>query len=140
MNNALWIVPILPFVLCLAQTWNVREAIEETVWFNVAYVLALGIFYALDVTGYGIVSTSPTGIGGGVALIFGFAGMMIQRRRWTIKRRKEMARKEAARRAAAEARARGEKVAPEPRTPLGQAFSLAGQVQRAWKENQRRPE
>ncbi len=137
MHNALWIVPILPFVLCIAQTWNVREAIEETVWFNVAYVAALGILYVLDITGYGIVSTSPTGIGGGVALIFGFAAMMIQRRRWTLERRREKIRKEAARQALEAARARGEVVPTPQRSPVGQAFHLAGEVQKAWKGQKR---
>lgn len=137
MHNALWIVPILPFVLCIAQTWNAREAIEETVWFNVAYVLALGIIYLLDITGYDLVSTSPTGAGGGIALIFGFAAMMIQRRRWTLERRREKARKEAERKALEERRARGEVIPTAPRSPVGQAFHIAGEVQRAWKSQKR---
>ena len=66
MHTAMWIIPIAPFILAIATTWSLREAIEETVWFNVAYVGVLALIYAIDMAGFDVVSTSPTGPGGRV--------------------------------------------------------------------------
>jgi hypothetical protein len=89
----LGIIPLAVFVLAFASTWNLREAFNEMIWFGAAWLGALAVIYAFDVAGYGFLSTSPTGPGGGVAFIFGFGAMYYRRRRWRIeqaeKRRRE---------------------------------------------------
>lgn len=97
----LGIVPLAVFVLAFATTWNLRESFNEMIWFGAGWLGALAIIYGLDVVGYGILSTSPTGPGGGVALIFGFGAMYYRRRRWKIEEAEKRRRRaeEAARRA-----------------------------------------
>lgn len=102
------IVPLAVFVLAFSGTWNLREAFNEMIWFSAGWLGALAIIYTADMAGYGFLSTSPTGPGGGVAFIFGFAAMYYRRRSW----RKEQAVKQ---RQAAEARARrAQQGIPEP--------------------------
>lgn len=113
MGLGIGIIPIAVFILAFAGTWNLRESFNEMIWFGCGWMGALMVIYAFDVAGYGFLSTSPTGPGGGVALIFGFALMYYRRFRWrkeeAEKRRKRA--EEQARRAAA-----GE---PEPVSLLG---------------------
>lgn len=139
MQTAMWLIPIMPFVLAIATTWNLREAFEETVWFNVGYVLTLGIIFVMEVAGYGVFSTSPTGAGGGVAMIVGFAALGVRRYQWKKERQRMMEQKalEAARkrREAAAATERGE--TKEDRSLIVNAFRVAGSMQRARKQARR---
>jgi hypothetical protein len=135
MHTAMWIIPIAPFILAMATTWSFREAIEETVWFNVAYVGVLAVIYLLDLVGLGVVSTSPVGAGGGIAMVAGFIALGVQRYRYKQEQRRKA---EARAIAAAEARARaarGEQ--PEQRSFIVDAFRVAGQMQRARKNAKR---
>jgi hypothetical protein len=113
----LGIVLVAVFVLAFAGSWSLREAFNETVWFSAFWVIALAALYAFDQTGFSPISTSPTGIGGGIALLVGFLGMMVRRRRW----RKEVALKRA-QKAAEQARRKAAGI-PEPTmaTRLGAA-------------------
>jgi hypothetical protein len=131
MHSALWIVPILPFVLGLFTTWSIREAFQETVWFNVAYVASLALIYGLEVAGLSPFSTSPTGSGGVIALAIAFVALGIQRYRWKQERRRiaEAKAAERARRAAA-----GQ---PAQRSLIEDAFKYAASVQRARKNAKR---
>ncbi len=142
MHTAMWLIPIMPFVLAIATTWNLREAFEETVWFNVGYVITLGVIYVMEVAGYGIFSTSPTGAGGAVAMIVGFAALGVRRYQWKKERQriKEQKALEAKRRQreAAAAAARGETKKPrEERSLIVDAFRVAGSMQRARKQARR---
>jgi len=135
MHTAMWIIPIAPFILGLATTWSLREAIEETVWFNVAYVGVLALIYGIEIAGYDFVSTSPTGAGGGLAMIAGFIALAIQRYRYKQERRRKF---EAKALAAAEARARqAQGGQPEERSLIVGAFRMAGNLQRARKNAKR---
>src|SRR3954453_9169339 len=96
MHTAMWIIPIAPFILAIATTWSIREAIEETVWFNVAYIGMLALIYGLEVTGFGIISTSPTGSGGLFAMLAGFVALGIQRYCWKQEKRRKLEVKAAA--------------------------------------------
>jgi signal transduction histidine kinase len=135
MSNALWLIPVVPFVVAMFTTWSFREAIQETVWFNVAYVITLAIIYAAEVAGYGFISTSPTGPGGAIAIGIGFLALMVQRRRWNV----EQKRKRAARLAAEDERRR--RIAagqvPTERSVIVDAFRLAGTLQRNRKNAKR---
>jgi hypothetical protein len=103
MGLGIGIIPIAVFILAFAGTWSFRAAFNETIWFGGGWIGALMVIYAFDAAGYGFLSTSPTGPGGGVALIFGFAFMYYRRYRWrkdeAEKRRRRA--EEQARRAAA---------------------------------------
>ena len=135
MHTAMWIIPIAPFILAIATTWSLREAIEETVWFNVAYIGVLALIFAMDLAGYGYISTSPTGAGGGIAMLFGFVALAIQRYRYKQERRRKL---EAKALAEAEARARrAQSGQPEERSLIVDAFRMAGNYQRARKNAKR---
>ncbi|RIK37602.1 MAG: hypothetical protein DCC58_17765 [Chloroflexi bacterium] len=129
----MWLIPLAVFVLAFAKCFNLRESFNETVWFSVAYIGTLGIIYVFDMTPYGYISTSPTGIGGVIAMLAGFIAMWIRHRRW----RKEEAIKKAQREAAARAEAERRKAAGLPPAQEGGliagAFRFAGSVQRARK-------
>lgn len=142
MQTAMWLIPIMPFVLAIATTWNFREAFEETVWFNVGYVITLGVIYVMEVTGNGVFSTSPTGAGGAVAMVVGFAALGVRRYQWKKERQRLMEQKalEARRkqREAAAAAARGETTqTKEERSLIVNAFRVAGSMQRARKQARR---
>src|SRR5690606_471135 len=59
-----------------------REAFNEMIWFSVGWMGGLAVIYAFDVAGYGFLSTSPTGPGGGISLLIGFGAMFYRRRKW----------------------------------------------------------
>lgn len=135
MHTAMWIIPILPFLLVVAKTWKIKEAITQTVWFNVAYVAALAVIYLADITGNGFMSTSPVGKGGLVAMVAGFSAMGVR----TIRYQREQKRIALAKAAAAAERQRliaaGE--VTESRSLIVDAFRVAGQMQRARKNAKR---
>lgn len=135
MQTAMWIIPIAPFILAIATTWSLREAVEETVWFNVAYVGVLALIYGIEIAGYDFVSTSPTGAGGGFAMIAGFLALAVQRYRYKQERRRKY---EAKMIAEAEARKRRAQTGqPEEKSFIVDAFRAAGNIQRARKNAKR---
>lgn len=137
MNSALWIIPILPFVLAFFTTWSFNEAIAEAVWFNVAYVTALGAIFALELAGFTFVSTSPTGLGGFFALLFAFSAMGVRRYQYRKeKQRKAIAQAEAAAEAARQRRKAGYQP-PEEKSLIVDAFRFAGQFKKS-RSNQKR--
>ncbi len=120
------IVPLAVFVLAFSGTWNLRQAFNEMIWFSAAWLGALAIIYTADIVGYGFLSTSPTGPGGGVAFLIGFGAMFYRRREW----KRAQAEK---RRQQAEARARrAEQGIPEPTflSNMGRAVRAARQHNR----------
>ena len=118
-------------MLAFAKTWNLKEAFEETFWFSVAYVAALAFFYAFDISGHELLSTDPTGLAGGVALIIGFLAMWVRNGRY----KKEKARKKALKEAE---RARRVAAGGAPaRSLVTEAFRFAGSVNRARKSQRR---
>lgn len=135
MHTAMWIIPILPFILVVAKTWKIKEAITQTVWFNVAYAATLAVIYLADVTGNGFMSTSPVGKGGFVAMLAGFAAMGVRTIRYR-QEQKRIAEARAAAEAARRARIAAGEVA-EPRSLIVDAFRVAGQMQRARKNAKR---
>lgn len=127
----LGIIPLAVFVLGFAGTWSVREAFNEMIWFSVGWLGALAIIYGFDVAGYGFLSTSPTGPGGGVAFIIGFGAMYYRRRKW----RQEQIEK---RRIAAEERARRARNGqPEP-SFLGNVGRGMGRAVRTYRSSNRK--
>lgn len=127
----LGIIPLAVFVLGFAGTWNIREAFNETIWFSAAWLGALAVIYGFDVAGFGFLSTSPTGPGGGVAFLIGFGAMYYRRRMW----KKEQAERA---RLAAEARARrAREGVPEP-TLLGNVGRGMGRAVRAYRASNRK--
>lgn len=120
-NIGLGVIIIGVFIMTLAFTWSLRHAFNTTVWFSVGWVGTLFALYMLDVAGYGVISTSPLGPGGAVALGGGAIVAYIYHRRWMKAQAIKKAR-EAAERAAR--RARGE---PEP-TMLGNVFRTINKV------------
>jgi hypothetical protein len=89
MSLGLGFVLVAVFVLALVSTMNLREAFNEMIWFGAGWMAALALIYLADGLGFGYISTSPTGVGGGIGLIVGFAALFLRRRMW----RKELARK-----------------------------------------------
>lgn len=131
MQTAMWLIPILPFILGIATTWSLREAFAETVWFNVAYVATLAVIYLADVVGLNLVSTSPVGPGGGIALGVGFAALGYRRFRWKQEERlKAIAREEERKRKATEAKAAGKTTKPQEKSLIVDAFRFAGTMQK----------
>ncbi|HUG14242.1 MAG TPA: hypothetical protein VMM78_04415 [Thermomicrobiales bacterium] len=138
MQTAMWLIPILPFVLAIATTWSLREAFAETVWFNVGYVATLAVIYAADLAGLGLISTSPVGPGGGIALGVAFAALAYRRVRWKQEERlKAIAREEERKRRLAAARAAGTSAKPQEKSLIVDAFRLAGTIQRQRKNAKR---
>jgi predicted membrane-bound dolichyl-phosphate-mannose-protein mannosyltransferase len=128
-QTAMWLIPILPFILAIATTWSLREAIAETVWFNVAYVVVLAIIYLADLVGLGFISTSPVGPGGGIALGAGFAALAYRRYQWKQEQRRlAILRAERARREAAARKAAGNR--PQEKSLIVDAFRFAGTLER----------
>jgi uncharacterized membrane protein YccC len=112
MSLGLGFVLVAIFVLAFVMTGNLREAFNETIWFGAGWMAALAVIYLFDSMGYGYISTSPAGLGGGIGLVVGFVALFLRRRMW----RKEQARKRLEREAErARRRAAGE---PDP-GPLG---------------------
>lgn len=131
MHLGMGILVVAAFVLGFAKSFSIKEAFEETVWFSVAYMAALAVIFVFEAAGYGFLSTSPTGAGGAVALLIGFLAMWVQHGRW---------KKEKARKAALKAAERQRRVAaglPAERSMVGEAFRLAGSVNRARKAPRR---
>lgn len=114
-SAGLSLVPIAVFILALVTTWSIRESINETFWFAAGWIGGLFVLYMAELAGFGIFSTSATGLGGGVALLIGIAAFMYRRREWRKEQAIKKARKEAER---ARRRARGQS---EP-TLLGNVF------------------
>jgi flagellar biosynthesis component FlhA len=131
MHSALWIIPILPFVLAFFTTWSFNEAIAETVWFNVTYVASLGIIFALELAGFGIVSTSPTGLGGFFALLFAFIALGIRRYQYKQEQRRKAAAKAAAIAEAERQRRKAGARQPEERSLIVDAFRFAAEVKKS---------
>ncbi len=131
MNSALWIIPILPLVLAFFTTWSFNESITEAVWFNAMYVLTLGIILGMDMAGYGIVSTSPTGMGGFFALLFGFVAFGIRRYQYRQEQQRKAIARAAAQAEAARQLRRSGKSAPEERSLIVNAFRFAAEVKKS---------
>ena len=131
MNNALWIIPVLPLVLAFFTTWSFNEAITEAVWFNVTYVVSLGIIFAMEVAGVGIVSTSPTGLGGFFALLFAFIALGVRRYQYKQEKKRKAAAKALADAEAARQRRRNGNRQPEERSLIVNAFRFAAEVKKS---------
>jgi hypothetical protein len=133
MNSALWIIPIMPFILAFFTTWSFSEAITETVWFNVTWVVSLGVIYGMELAGFGLVSTSPTGMGGFFALLFAFIALGVRRIQYRREQKQRAAMKAIAdaERARQERRQRAAGVRPEEKSLIVDAFRYAAQVRRA---------
>lgn len=127
----LGIIPLAVFVLAFASTWNLRESFNEMIWFGGGWLGALAIIYAFDVAGYGFLSTSPTGPGGGVALAIGFGAMYYRRRLW----RKEQIEKQ---RRQAEERARHAREGTTPPSLLGNMGRGMGRAVRTYRSGNRK--
>lgn len=131
MNSALWIIPILPLVLAFFTTWSINEAIAEAVWFNVTYVVSLGVIYGLELAGFGIVSTSPTGLGGFFALLFAFIALGVRRYLYKQEQRRKAEAKAAALAEAERQRRRTGKSQPEEKSLIVNAFRYAAEVKKS---------
>ena len=131
MHSALWIIPILPLVLGFFTTWSIGEAIAEAVWFNVTYVVSLGLFLVLEMAGFGIVSTSPTGMGGFFALLFAFIALGVRRYQYKQEQKRKAAAKAAARAEAARKRKLAGNTQPEERSLIVDAFRFAAEVKKS---------
>ena len=125
------IVPLAVFVLGFASTWSLRESFNETIWFGAGWMGGLAIIYAFDVAGYGFLSTSPTGPGGGVSLLIGFAAMYYRRRKW------KQEQIEKARRTAEERARRQREGRPEP-SLLGNVGRSMGRAVRTYRTTNRK--
>ncbi len=138
LHTAMWLIPIAPFIIGIATTWSLREAFEETVWFNAAYALTLGVVYLAEVAGFGFVSTSPTGAGGALGLVAGFTAQGIARYRWKkAQYAKAVARAAEQRRLAAERKRQGVAAKPaEDNSLIINAFRLAGSLERSRRQAQ----
>jgi hypothetical protein len=137
MHTAMWLIPIAPFILGIATTWSLREAFEETVWFNVAYVLTLGVIYLADAVGYGFISTSPVGSGGLIAMVTGFIALGVRRRQWKIEQREKAIAK--ARKAREQARLAAASGKPQQdNSMIVNAFRFAGSLERARRQSKRK--
>ena len=137
MNSALWIIPILPLVLAFFTTWSFNEAITEAVWFNVTYVVSLGVILGLEMAGFGILSTSPTGLGGFFALMFAFIALGVRRYQYKKEQIRKAAAKAAAEAEAARQRRRTGKSQPEEKSLIVNAFRFAAGVKKS-RSNPRR--
>jgi flagellar biosynthesis component FlhA len=137
MHSALWIIPIMPFVLAFFTTWSFNEAIAEAVWFNATYVIALGIIFGLELAGFGIVSTSPTGLGGFFALLFAFAAMGIRRYQYRQEKKRRDAAKAAAQAEAERQRRRKGNQPQEERSLIVNAIRFAGEVKKSRSNSKR---
>lgn len=131
MNSALWIIPILPLVLAFFTTWSFSEAIAEAVWFNVTYVVSLGVIFGLELAGFGILSTSPTGMGGFFALLFAFIALGVRRYQYKQEQQRKAAAKALAQAEAARQRRRTGKSQPEERSLIVDAFRFAAEVKKS---------
>lgn len=133
----MWIIPLAIFVLAFAKCFNLRESFNETVWFSIAYIAALGVIYLIDMTPYDYISTSPTGIGGVIAMLAGFIAMWVRHKRWRKEEALKKAAREAARKAEAERRAAAGLPATDGGGVIAGAFRFAGSVQRNRKNAKR---
>ena len=137
MNSALWIIPILPLVLAFFTTWSFNEAIAEAVWFNVTYVVSLGVIFGLELAGFGILSTSPTGMGGFFALLFAFIALGVRRYQYKQEQQRKAAAKALAQAEAARQRRRTGKSQPEERSLIVDAFRFAAEVKKSRSNSKR---
>lgn len=140
LQTAMWLIPIAPFIIGIATTWSLREAFEETVWFNAAYALTLGIVYLAEVAGFGFVSTSPTGAGGALGLVAGFTAQGVARYRWKKEQyAKAVAKAAEQRRLAAERKRQGITAKPADESSIiVNAFRVAGALERSRRQAKRR--
>lgn len=142
LQTAMWLIPIAPFIIGIATTWSLREAFEETVWFNAAYALTLGIVYLAEVAGFGFISTSPTGAGGALGLVAGFTAQGVARYRWKkAEYEKAVAKAAEQRRLAAERKRQGVATKPaQDNSLIVNAFRFAGTLERSRRQAKRRAE
>jgi hypothetical protein len=131
MNSALWIIPIMPLVLAFFTTWSFSEAITEAVWFNATYVISLGVIFGLELAGYGILSTSPTGLGGFFALLFAFIALGIRRYQYKQELQRKAAAKALAAVEAERQRRRAGNRQPEEKSLIVNAFRFAAEVKKS---------
>ncbi len=116
-NLGLGVILVGVFLIGFFYTWNLRHAFNLTVWFGVGWMGSLFVFYVAERVGYGIVSTSPLGSGGAVAIAIASLVAYVYHLRW---KKAEAERQRIKAEQAAARRARGER---EP--------SLVGNVARA---------
>jgi hypothetical protein len=131
MHSALWIIPIMPLVLAFFTTWSFSEAITEAVWFNVTYVVSLGVIFGMELAGFGFVSTSPTGLGGFFALLFAFIALGVRRYQYKQEQKRKAAAKALADAEAARQRRRTGKSQPEEKSLIVNAFRFAAEVKKS---------
>lgn len=131
MQIGLGIIFIAVFAMAFVKTLSFRGSISETVWFSAGYLAALLVIYVAEAAGYQsrFVTTSPTGAGGAVALVIGFLTMWRRHRQWKKEKARAVAAKAATQRAERERRVAAG--LPAERSLVGDAFRLAGSIQRA---------
>jgi hypothetical protein len=105
-NLGLGVILVGVFIIGFAFTWSIRHAFNLTVWFGVGWMGSLAVLYILDQAGYGIVSTSPLGAAGAVAIAVGALVAYVYHLRW---KKAEAERRRIKAEAAAARRARGER-------------------------------
>jgi hypothetical protein len=105
-NLGLGVILVGVFLIGFFYTWSIRHAFNLTVWFGVGWMGSLAVLYILDESGYGIVSTSPLGAGGAVAIAIAALVAYVYHLRW---KRAEAERQRIKAEQAAARRARGER-------------------------------
>jgi hypothetical protein len=105
-NLGLGVILVGVFLIGFFYTWSIRHAFNLTVWFGVGWMGSLAVLYVLDESGYGIVSTSPLGAGGAVAIAFAALVAYVYHLRW---KKAEAERQRIKAEQAAARRARGER-------------------------------
>lgn len=78
----MWLIVPLIFVLSWRTTRRFGQALNETVAWVVGYFATAGILWLADFGGMELVDTRPNGPGALIAVLGGFAGMLISRWRW----------------------------------------------------------
>ncbi|MCX2726343.1 hypothetical protein OO015_02400 [Thermomicrobium sp. 4228-Ro] len=78
----MWLIVPLIFVLSWRTTRRFGQAFNETVAWVVGYFGTAGILWLADFGGMDLIDTRPNGPGALIAVLGGFAGMLISRWRW----------------------------------------------------------
>jgi len=78
----MWLIVRLIFVLSWRTTRRFGQAFNETVAWVVGYFGTAGILWLADFGGMELIDTRPNGPGALIAVLGGFAGMLVSRWRW----------------------------------------------------------
>lgn len=120
-NLGLGVILVGAFIIGFMFSWSIRHAFNIMVWFGVGWMGSLFILWALDLSGYGFISTDPLGPVGAIGIGIGALVAYFYHRRWQ-KAEAERQRIKAAE--AAARRARGER---EP-TLIGNVARVIGRM------------